>query len=62
MSFPAGVGNNEKSLSAVGRTNVGRSYNAPLRIEPHFGKVTEDFIESERKVPCDVLKHDESWS
>lgn len=42
--------------------NVGRSYNQPLRIEPRFGKVGEHSVESESKVSCDVLKHDNSGS
>lgn len=41
--------------------NVGRSHRHPFRIEPAFGKVTEDSVESENKVPCDILQHDESW-
>jgi hypothetical protein len=43
-------------------SDIGCAYNRPFRIEPRFGKVTEDFIESKGKVPCDVLQHDESGS
>lgn len=43
-------------------TRFARGYNTPVRIEPCFGKVTEDGVESKAKVPCDVLQHDESWS
>jgi hypothetical protein len=43
--FPSvadGVAHNPAPLPLVGSDNVIRSHNTPLRIEPHFGKVTED--------------------
>ena len=62
-SLDFGVGSeDEQPGPAVAGANVARSYNAPLRIEPELGKVTEDDIESERKVACDVLQHDEPRS
>ena len=55
-----GVGSNEEHAgSAVGCAGVGRSYNDPFRIEPERGKVTEDDVESQGNVPCDILQHDE---
>jgi hypothetical protein len=36
--------------------DIGRAKSAPLRIEPEGGKVGEHGVESEGKVPCDVLK------
>jgi hypothetical protein len=38
--------------------DIARPYKHPLRIEPDFGKASEHGVESERKVACDVLKHD----
>jgi hypothetical protein len=38
-----GVGShNPDSVPLVRRSHVGRSQHTPSRIEPHFGKVTED--------------------
>ena len=67
-SCAAGVGSmaidgeDEEPGTRVAGPDVGRSYNHPLRIEPEGGKVTEHGVESESKVPIDVLKHDESGS
>lgn len=36
-----GVGQDEHALSSVRRTNVGRSYRYPFRIEPAFGKFSQ---------------------
>jgi hypothetical protein len=46
----------------VGGAHVGSSYNTPPDIHPQRGKVGEDGIESQSKVPCDVLKDAESGS
>jgi hypothetical protein len=46
----------------MGRADVGRAYTHPVRIEPEAGKVSEDGVESERKVPCDVFKDREAGS
>lgn len=56
------MGNNEHTLAAMWGANVGRSYNAPFRIEPRRGKVTEDGVESQGNVPCDVLQQYEAGS
>lgn len=57
-----GVSSNEQSLSTVGGSHVGCSYNAPFSIEPRFGKVREDRVETEREVSPDVLQDDETWA
>jgi hypothetical protein len=41
---------------------VGRSYNAPADIHPHFGKVSEDSVKPKPKVSRDVLTDDDSGS
>jgi hypothetical protein len=56
------VGNDEESGPLVTGPDIGCANNAPFRIEPDFGKVGEDDVESERKVACDVFKDDESGS
>lgn len=55
-------GAEEEAVALVGGANVGRANSAPPCIEPEGGKVGEDGVESEGKVPCDVLKHRESGS
>ncbi|MGW4850796.1 hypothetical protein ACWEPZ_06105 [Streptomyces sp. NPDC004288] len=58
-SEAVGVGSNgeeEEALAVVGSADLRCAYKAPLRIEPEAGKVTEDGVESQSKVPCDVLK------
>lgn len=52
------MGQEEDSLSAVRSSGVACPYNAPLRIEPQRGKVSEDDIESPNKEGCDVLHED----
>lgn len=44
------------------RSNIGRPYKAPLRIEPEVGKVSENSVESQPKVACDILQEDEAGS
>lgn len=44
-------GEDEQALAAVGSADLRRAYKAPLRIEPERGKVGEDGVESESKVP-----------
>jgi hypothetical protein len=61
-SSVVGVGNHEKPCPLMGSTDVGCSYNAPPCNHPHFGKVTENSVESERNVACDVLQEDDSGS
>jgi hypothetical protein len=53
-----GVGQDEDSLPAVGRSSVGRAETTPLRIEPHLGKVGEDDVEAARDERPDVLDED----
>jgi len=65
QSRAAGVGRpgeDEQAFALVSRSHVRCAKSAPPRIEPEGGKVTEDGVESERKVPCDVLKHRETGS
>jgi hypothetical protein len=46
----------------MGSAGVGSSYNAPPRVIPQGGKVAKDGIESEGKMPPNILQHDESGS
>jgi hypothetical protein len=65
QSLAAGVGRpgeEEKPFALVSGADVGRAYTAPFRIEPEGGKVTEDGVESEGKVTCDVFKDREAGS
>lgn len=65
VSEVRGVGSNSKDDQAaapVRGADVVRSYNAPFRIEPETGKVTQDGVEAESKVIRDVLKDRESGS
>jgi hypothetical protein len=55
-------GEDDEAWAAMRGANIGRAYNAPFRIEPEGGKVTEDDVESSSKVAADVLQHDESGS
>ncbi len=61
-SLAVGVGQHEDSISSVGSADIGRSYTCPLRIEPDFGKVTEDSIETPGNEGCDVLNERDSRS
>lgn len=59
MSEVRGVGSSgedDEPAAGVGSADIGRAYNTPLNIEPEGGKVGEDDVESESKVPADVLK------
>ncbi|GGR96577.1 hypothetical protein Snoj_59150 [Streptomyces nojiriensis] len=49
-------GEEEETVALMGRADVRRAYTSPPCIEPEGGKVGEDGVESEGKVPCDVLK------
>jgi hypothetical protein len=63
--FAVGVlssGEDEQPLPPVGSPDLRRAYKRPLRIEPERGKVGEDGVESQSKVPCDVLKDRDSGS
>jgi hypothetical protein len=65
QSLALGVGipgEEDEAATLVGSADLVRAYNAPLRIEPDAGKVTEDGVESESKVSADVLKDCESGS
>jgi hypothetical protein len=55
-------GEDEQALALVGGADIRRADSAPLRIEPEGGKVGQDGVESEGKVPCDVLKDRELGS
>ena len=57
-----GVGQNEDPLSAVRRSNVGRSEHAPFRIEPHAGQVPENDVNASNKQGPNVLHEDEPGS
>ena len=57
-----GVGQNEDPLASVGRAGIRCAYSRPFRIEPEGGKVSEDLIESQSKVSCDILQHDDAGS
>jgi hypothetical protein len=52
----------EEPFASVGSADLRCAYKAPLRIEPEAGKVGEDGVESQSKVPCDVLKDRDSGS
>jgi hypothetical protein len=57
------TGDDPEPLPAVRGAGVGRSNKSPAHvIAPQGGKVGEDGIESQSKVPCDVLKHEQSGS
>ena len=57
MSIVVGVdSNDEKSLSAVGSANIGRSVSSPFTRPPDFGKVSEDIGKSQSEVTADVLQ------
>ena len=58
----SGVGQNEDPLSAVRRSNVGRSKHAPFRIEPHAGQAPENDVNASNKQGSDVLHEDEPGS
>ncbi|MGW2043743.1 hypothetical protein ACWCPF_00970 [Streptomyces sp. NPDC001858] len=65
QSLAAGVGRpreDEEPVALVSGADVRRAYTTPLRIEPEGGKVTEDGVESEGNVTCDVLKDCEPGS
>lgn len=57
-----GVGNDEDTGTLMGGAGVGSPYNTPRRVIPQVGKRPENFGESERNMPPDVLQHDESRS
>jgi hypothetical protein len=54
--------NNEDPSPAVGSAGIGSSYNAPACVIPQRGKISEDGVESQGKVPCDVLQQESSGS
>jgi hypothetical protein len=56
------LSNDEQAGSRVRSAGVGSSYKAPRRVVPQRGKVSEDDVESENKVVCDVLQDDETGS
>jgi hypothetical protein len=41
LEFASAVGQHEYSLSSVRRSDIGRAYSCPLRIEPEAGKIGE---------------------
>lgn len=54
--------NDEDPLAAVGGADVGRSKQAPFRIEPEVGQVPEYVPEPEREMAPDILQHDVAGS
>ena len=52
----------EESGPLMRRPDIRSSNNIPACRHPEGGKVSEDLVESESKVPCDVLQDDEPWS
>jgi hypothetical protein len=59
----AGVGSNDPEAGALVRSsNIGRAKHSPFRIEPLVGQVSENGVESESKVSCDVLQDDVAGS
>lgn len=52
-----GVGSkDEESVSLMSGADVGCAKSSPFRIEPCFGKVSEDIGKPKGNVACDVLK------
>ena len=51
QSRVVGVGQYEQPVSSVRRPDLASSYKLPLRIEPEGGKVSENPVESQPKVP-----------
>jgi hypothetical protein len=63
LSEVRGVGSSDEDAGAsVGSAGVGSSYNAPCRVIPDAGKVTNDGIESEGNMPPNILQDDEAGS
>jgi hypothetical protein len=58
-SYFTGVGKNPDSVPLVRRTNVTRSHNAPLSIEPHRGKVGKDDVKPSSHKEGRVLQQGE---
>jgi hypothetical protein len=58
-SVVTAVGQHEDALSSVRSAGVGRGDHSPFRIEPQRGKVSDDGVESQPNVACDVLEADE---
>ena len=48
----------EQSLSSVWGSNITSSNNCPSCVIPNFGKVLENFFESECEMASDVLQDD----
>jgi hypothetical protein len=61
-SLAVGVGQQEESVSSVGRADIARSKSLPLRIEPERGKVPENSVQPPAKESCDVFNEDEAGS
>jgi hypothetical protein len=57
-----GDGDEEQSLAAMGRTDIGSSVARPCRAIPEYGQIAEDMSESPTSKPWDVLQHDDSGS
>ena len=56
------MGQDEEPFPSVWGTKVSRAHNAPFRIEPEPGKVSEHSLEAQGKVPADILQEDEAGS
>ncbi len=58
----SGVGQNPDALSDVGSAGIIRAQHTPLRIEPHFGQVSENSSKPSTNEHWGVLHEDESRS
>jgi len=56
------VGQNENARSLVWGSGLACGVNSPLRIEPQFGKVFEDFGESFADMAGDIFENNEPWT
>jgi hypothetical protein len=56
------LSDNEESFPLVAGTDIGRSESTPFRIEPCFGKVTENGVKPKSNVPWHVFQHDDCRS
>lgn len=61
-SFAVAVGQDEEPPSPLGRSDISRREQIPLRIEPEVGQVSEDVSESPSNESWNVLQEDEARS
>jgi hypothetical protein len=62
QSLAVAVGNKEEPFPTVAASGIRRPNRTPLRIEPHFGQVTEGSLKPNGREPCDVLTDDDAGS